>query len=219
MLGVHLTPHDAIPGDDHAELELPSQPTLPVTVYSNEPELLRPVFAATPRVTAVYRTPEEYRPNDTGLVILDRFIPPQRPAGRFHLDRSAGQGSPIPVRTTVEQTSFSHWDTEHPGAAGLHTKDFKLDHATVFEAGASDGRIGEVAAGPVIVARPGKPKIVVLGFHPVLSGDALRTGHAAFVRQPAALDFARDFPPLGDLRRQRGHGQADAWTRTPPRRM
>ena len=31
-------------------------------------------------------------------------------------------------------------------------------------------RIGEVAAGPVIVARPGTPKIAVFGFHPALSG-------------------------------------------------
>jgi hypothetical protein len=170
MLGVHLSPHDSYPNDDHAELELPSQPTLPVIVYSAQPELLRPVLAATPRIAAVYRRPEEYRANDTGLVILDRFIPPQRPqADSLWIDPLA-MGSPIPVRTTVEQTSFSHWDTEHPGAAGLHTKDFKLDHSKVFEVGASDGRIGEVAAGPVIVARPGKPKIVALGFHPVLSG-------------------------------------------------
>jgi hypothetical protein len=170
MLGVHLSPHDSYPNDDHAELELPSQPTLPVIVYSAQPELLRPVLAATPRIAAVYRRPEEYRPNDTGLVILDRFIPPQRPqADSLWIDPPA-IGSPIPVRTTVEQTSFSHWDTEHPGAAGLHTKDFKLEHSRVFEVGASDGRIGEVAAGPVIVARPGKPKIVALGFHPVLSG-------------------------------------------------
>jgi hypothetical protein len=170
MLGVHLSPHDSYPNDDHAELELPSQPTLPVIVYSAQPELLRPVLAATPRIAAVYRRPEEYRANDTGLVILDRFIPPQRPqADSLWIDPPA-MGSPIPVRTTVEQTSFSHWDTEHPGAAGLHTKDFKLDHSKVFEVGASDGRIGEVAAGPVIVARPGKPKIVALGFHPVLSG-------------------------------------------------
>jgi hypothetical protein len=170
MLGVHISPHDSYPNDDHAELELPSQPTLPVIVYSAQPELLRPVLAATPRIAAVYRRPEEYRANDTGLVILDRFIPPQRPqADSLWIDPPA-MGSPIPVRTTVEQTSFSHWDTEHPGAAGLHTKDFKLDHSKVFEVGASDGRIGEVAAGPVIVARPGKPKIVALGFHPVLSG-------------------------------------------------
>ena len=170
MLGVHLSPHDSYPNDDHAELELPPQPSLPVIVYSAQPELLRPVLAATPRIAAVYRRPEEYRANDGGLVILDRFIPAQRPqTDSLWIDPPA-IGSPIPVRTTVEQAAFSHWDTEHPGAAGLHTKDFKLEHSRVFEVGANDGRIGEVAAGPVIVARPGKPKIVALGFHPVLSG-------------------------------------------------
>jgi hypothetical protein len=170
MLGVHLSPHDSYPNDDHAELELPAQPALAVVVYSAQPELLRPVLAAMPRIAAVYRRPENYRADDAGLVILDRFIPPKRPqADSLWIDPPA-MGSPIPVRTTVEQAAFSRWDTEHPGAAGLHTKDFILDHATVFEVGAGDGRIGEVAAGPVIVARPGKPKIVVLGFHPVLTG-------------------------------------------------
>ena len=83
-------------------------------------------LSATPRVAAVYRRPEEYRANDTGLVILDRFIPPQRPqADSLWIDPPA-MGSPVPVRTTVDQVAFSHWDTEHPGAAGLHTKDFKL---------------------------------------------------------------------------------------------
>ena len=170
MLGVHLLPHDSYPNDDHAELELPPQPVLAVVVYSAQPELLRPVLAAMPRIAAVYRRPENYRDNDAGMVILDRFIPPRRPrADSLWIDPPA-MGSPIPVRTTVEQAAFSRWDTEHPGAAGLRTKDFILDHATVFEVGAGDGRIGEVAAGPVIVARPGKPKIVVLGFHPVLTG-------------------------------------------------
>ncbi len=203
ILGVTLSPHDAFPGDDHAEIELPAQPMLHVVVYSAQPELLRPALAATARVAAVYRRPEEYRPDDRGLVILDRFIPPQRPtADSIWIDPPA-QGSPVPVRTRVEGVQFSHWDSDHPAAAGLHTKDFKLDQASVFEAGAADGRVGEVDAGPVIVARPGTPKIVVLGFHPALSGHALRAGHAAAVRQPAALDVARDLPPLRDLRRQR----------------
>ena len=170
VLGVNLTPHDGFAGDDHAELELPAQPTLSVIVYSAQPELLRPVLSATPRVVAVYRKPEEYRANDTGLVILDRFIPPQRPTADTIWIDPPTLGSPVPIRKKVEQAQFSHWDAEHPGAAGLHTKDFKLDHATVFEAGSGDGRIGEVEAGPVIVARPGKPKIVVLGFHPALTG-------------------------------------------------
>jgi len=170
ILGVTLSPHDAFPGDDHAELELPAQPTLPVTVYSNDPGLLKPVLSATARVAAVYRTPAEYRPGDRGLVILDRFIPSERPtADSIWIDPPAA-GSPIPVRTTVEQAAFAGWDTTHPAAAGLRTKDFKLERASVFAAAPEDGRIGSVEAGPVIVARAGHPKTVVLGFHPALSG-------------------------------------------------
>ncbi len=170
ILGVTLTPHDVFPADDHAELELPPQASLAVTVYSNEPDLLRPVLAATPRVNAVFRKPSEYRPNDPGLVILDRFVPPQRPAADSIWIDPPAQGSPIPVRTTVENVTFAGWNPDHPASAGLRAKDFKLDKASVFEASPTDGRIGEVAAGPVIVARDGKPKIVVLGFHPALSG-------------------------------------------------
>jgi hypothetical protein len=169
ILSVRLTPHDAFPADDQAELELPAQPHLSVTVYSSQPDLLRPALAANPRVTAVYRQPAEYRANDAGLVILDRFIPPQRPAAdSLWIDPPAG-GSPIPVRTTVENVPFGHWGASHPAAAGLRAKDFKLAKATVFEAAPGDGIIAEVEAGPVIVARPGKPRIVVLGFHPALS--------------------------------------------------
>jgi len=165
-----MTPHDAFPADDHAELELPAQPMLAVTVYSSEPQLLRPLLSSTPRVAAVYRKPQEYRATDQGLVILDRFIPPQRPVADSIWIDPPSNGSPIPVRTSVEQEAFQGWNAEHPAAAGLHAKDFKLDKASVFEVAPSDGRIGEVQQGPVIVARPGKPKIVVLGFHPALTG-------------------------------------------------
>jgi hypothetical protein len=169
ILGVYLTPHDAFPADDHADLELPAQPSLQVTVYSNEPDLLKPLLASTPRVTATYRKPTEYRATDTGLVILDRFIPPQRPAADSIWIDPPATGSPIPVRSQVSGVAFGGWDSSQPEAAGLRTKDFKLEHATVFEAAPDDAKIGSVAEGPVIVARDGKPKIVVLGFHPALS--------------------------------------------------
>ncbi|MGA2271633.1 MAG: VWA domain-containing protein [Bryobacteraceae bacterium] len=170
ILGVSLSPHDAFPADDHVSLELPAQPVLPVTVYSREPGWLRPVLSATPRVAAVYRKPEEYRGDDPGLVILDRFIPPQRPATDSIWIDPPAQGSPVAIRSTVEQAPFQRWDTGNPIAAGLRAKDFKLEKASVFEAAPADLRVGEVAAGPVIVARPGKPKIAVFGFHPALSG-------------------------------------------------
>src|ERR1017187_6460800 len=169
ILGVILTPHDAFPADDQADLELPALPMLSVTVYSAQPDLLRPVLSSAARVAAVYRSPTEYRPNDSGLVILDRFIPPQRPAADSIWIDPPANGSPIPVRETVQQVPFAGWDTSHPAAAGLRTRDFKLESASAFETAPGDIKIGEVQAGPVIVARNGHPKIVVLGFHPALS--------------------------------------------------
>ena len=47
--------------------------------------------------------------------------------------------------------------------------DFKLDAASGFDVRPGDMVAAEVDGGPVIVARPGKAKIVVLGFHPLLS--------------------------------------------------
>ena len=136
-------------------------PSIPI-----EPDLLRPVLAATPRLNTVYRKPAEYRAETTGLVILDRFIPPQRPAADSIWIDPPADGSPIPVRSTVEHVALSQLGTpDHPATAGLRAKDFKLEKASVFEA-APDEQIGEVDAGPVIVARAGTPKIVVLGFHP-----------------------------------------------------
>jgi hypothetical protein len=168
ILGVHLTPHDSFTADDNAEVELPPQPVLPVTVYSNEPDLLRPVLNATPRVTAVYRKPEEYRANDTGLVILDRFAPPQRPTADSIWIAPPAERSPIPVRKTVDQAAFKQWTPGHPASAGLRSKDFKLDKALVFDAAPGE-TVGEVDGGPVIVARASHPKIVAFGFHPALT--------------------------------------------------
>jgi uncharacterized membrane protein len=170
ILGVSLSPHDAFPADDRVSLDLPPLAVLPVTVYSHEPDLLRPVLSATPRVTAVYRQPEEYRADDRGLVILDRFIPPQRPAADSIWFDPPAEGSPIPIRSTIEEAPFERWDTGNLIVAGLRAKDFKLEKSSVFEAAPTDLRIGEIAAGPVIVARPGQPKIAVFGFHPALSG-------------------------------------------------
>ncbi len=88
ILGVTLTPHDAFPGDDQATLELPAQPSLVVTVYSDRPELLRPLLASNPRVAALYKKPAEFQANAQGLVILDHFAPPSVPrAIRFGLSR------------------------------------------------------------------------------------------------------------------------------------
>jgi hypothetical protein len=51
----------------------------------------------------------------------------------------------------------------------LRTKDVLLASAEIFTMAPGDIPVAESSEGPLIVARPGSPKIVVLGFHPVKS--------------------------------------------------
>jgi hypothetical protein len=75
----------------------------------------------------------------------------------------------MPVRARVSDAPLTHWLTDHALGAGLRAKDLAPGIRFGFRsrAGRSEDRRG--GRGPVIVARPGKPKIVVLGFHPALS--------------------------------------------------
>lgn len=166
-LEARLEPGDALPGDNRAVLELPQQRTLAVIAWSDEPDLLRPLLVANPRVSAVIRPTAQYDPRaGAPLVVLDRFRPAALPAGDSIWIEPPALGSPVPVRSRRSGLKLTRWNPAHPLAAGLRTADLKLDEATVFEAAPGDVRIAESDAGPVAVARPGKPKIVVLGFHP-----------------------------------------------------
>ena len=166
-LEARLLTRDAYSIDDRAVIELPEQKTLPVVVYSSDPQLLRPMLEANPHVRAVFRAPSEYTAKqDAGLVILDQFRPPSPPVvDSIWIDPPAG-GSPIPIRKQVNNVRLARWHSENSLGEGLRSKDISLESATVLEAAPSDIKIAEVEAGPVIVARPGKPKMVVIGFHP-----------------------------------------------------
>jgi hypothetical protein len=170
LLEATLLPHDGFPADDRAVLELPAQPSLNVMVYSNEPELLRPVFTAIPRVHVIFRPTSEYQAGPINeLVILDRFRPPQPPASNAIWIEPPTGASPIPIRARLQGVPFERWCADNPLCAGLRAKDLRLASTDVFEAAPSDIKIGQVQNGPVIVARAGKTKTVVFGFHPALS--------------------------------------------------
>jgi hypothetical protein len=112
----------------------------------------------------------EYRPDSApGLVILDRFQPPQPPQGNAIWIEPPPQASPIPVRAKLEGVTFDRWCSDDPLCAGLRTKDLRLASTYVFESAPEDIKIAQVQSGPVIVARTGKDKTVVFGFHPGLS--------------------------------------------------
>jgi hypothetical protein len=166
-----LLSNDAFPQDDRAVLELPQQKNLRVAVFTNEPELLRPVLNANPNLTAVYEAPAAYRPDpkETDIVILDRFAPPQLPkVDSVWIDPPAAQ-SPIAVASTRTSAKLSHWTEDPLLGAGLRTRDLIIDSSTVYKATLGDIVIAESEGAPLMIARPAKPKIVVMGFHPVRS--------------------------------------------------
>lgn len=175
-LEARLFIQDAFPEDHRAVLELPARKVLPVTVYSAEPELLRPVFTAISGVQASFQPVSAYDPKiSSGIVLLDHFAPPSLPlTDSIWMEPPAGK-SPIQVRSTEQNVKLKRWLTDHPLGAGLRTKDLQFPNAEVFRMNPDDIAIAESEAGPLIVARPGKhkpetPKIVALGFHPVRSG-------------------------------------------------
>ena len=79
LLEARISPGDAFPADDHAELSVPAVPQLPVIVYTDRAATLRPLLTADPRLKPEFRTRAQYRADDRGLVILDHFRPTSPP--------------------------------------------------------------------------------------------------------------------------------------------
>ncbi len=169
-LEARVLPADDFTANQRAVLEVPPRRALRVAVYSEEPELLKPVLSANSEVDAVFRRPSEYQPRSgADIVILDRFTPPAPPQGDAIWIQPHEGGAPVGVRSTVENVPLVRWRSDHPLAAGLRVKDIHLETAEVLDPLPGDVSIAEVEAGPVIVARSARTKTVVLGFHPVRS--------------------------------------------------
>src|ERR1700685_802073 len=89
-LEARLAPQDAsFRQDSRAILELPARGVAPVTIYSAEPDLLRPIFTAIPGIQASFLPVSSYQPDTNGgpgarggIVLLDRFAPPTPPSGQ-----------------------------------------------------------------------------------------------------------------------------------------
>lgn len=170
-LEARLGTPDAFRQDSRAILELPPRGVLPITIYSAEPDLLRPIFGAIPGIQASFLPVSSYQPDAKGgIVLLDHFAPPSPPAGQsIWLEPPAGK-SPIPVLRTDQNVKLNQWQVDHPLGAGLRARDIELASAQIFRPDAADIVVARSDAGPLIVARPGNPRMVVLGFNPVRSG-------------------------------------------------
>lgn len=164
------TPGDTFPADDAASLELPALPEVAVTVCSAEPLALRALIESHPSVRATYRTPAQcVEPIKQGIVVFDRFVPAWKPTTHALYLEPSGAASPIPVRTPGTNVTLDRWDVTHPVGFGLRAQGLALASTQVFAPAAGDRIVAESSAGPVVVARDGEVKTVVLGFHPMRS--------------------------------------------------
>lgn len=165
-----LLGHEPFSLDDRAVLELPARNILPVTVYSDDPSGLKPIFTAIPGIQATFLPTAKYAPkSEARLVVLDRFAPAQRPAVDSVWIMPPMQKSPVYVTGSAARVKLTRWKQDSELSAGLHTKDLELDQAEFFRLSSDDTAIADSALGPVIVERTSKPRMVVFGFHPGLS--------------------------------------------------
>ena len=162
LLEARLIGRDALSEDDRAILELPGERRLSVTVYTNDAESLRPVLGANARIDARYRRPQEFTPAEPGeVLIFDRVTPPNDLKSRAILIAAPGMGRP------VSGAKLKRWRDDTAIGAGLRTQDLVFDAAMVLNLKPGAITVAEVDAGPVIVAEPGPPQRVLMGFQPL----------------------------------------------------
>jgi hypothetical protein len=167
LLEARLNVRDAFPQDDRAVVELPPESSSRVVVYSTEPKLLQPLFAANPKVEAVFESPDKFDPSvKADVVVLDRFAPPAPPRVASIWIQPPSAGSPMPVAATKTTVRLDQWHSDTTLGTGIRTRDVTLESAEVLSPAAGDVIVAESSEGPVVVARESNPKQVVIGFHP-----------------------------------------------------
>lgn len=159
---------DGLTEDNVALLEIPEQKLVKVAVFTRQPELIRPLLAANPRISAAFAAPETYKADtDADLVIVDRFRPAQRPTRPTLWIAPPAEGAPLAVAKSNASARITRWRTEHPIATGLRSLDLKIEGATVFTTSPAVQTVAEGDGGTLVAADPTSHD-VFLGFHPGL---------------------------------------------------
>ncbi len=181
-LEVRLEARDALPADDRATLELPPPPVVRVTVFSDQPGLLRPLLESDPRVEATFLPAARYQPgHEADVLVLDSFHPAQLPVRPALL-----------IRPGTTAARIGSWNPTHPVTSHLRSADVLLEDARVLSPEDGETVIVATAAGPAGLARAAAPRRVILGFHP--GSAALRYHVAAPLLFAAALQWLAPAP-------------------------
>ncbi len=179
LLEARLYPKDAFAGDNYVSLELPELRSLHVTVYSDQPDLIRPALASDPRIVAVFKPTLDYVTKPDGLTILHRFRPETPVEGSAFWIDPPGYKPAWPMKTRVKNPTGVAWTPDQPLTAGLRARDVQVDGTTIFlppPAGADPAKnlvLAEIEQGPIMVAQEsgdGKTHTVLTGFDPFSGG-------------------------------------------------
>lgn len=169
-LAFELEPHDELALDDRAEVWLGRNSPLKLAVFTERPDVLRPLLQANQDVSITVAGTSQYSPKPSADVMLidgiSGVVPPQIPC--LWINPPLGK-SPVPVKTVVKNASIKRWNSSSLLGAALYAKDVQLSAAEVFETFSDDLLVGSIAQGPVVVAqpqRPGHSKLAVIGFDP-----------------------------------------------------
>jgi hypothetical protein len=175
QLIAELKPGDNLMGDARAALQLPRIRFLQVAVFTDRPELFKPLFSANGRLQVhFFAASGQATDVRADVMVLDRTtraVPPN--VASIWIDPPR-DGSPLPVKALVRDAAIRNWHAETPLGEGLHAKDTRIPEAEVFQTFDGDTVVGSAAEGPIVVARGGSQSrgaVAVIGFDP-LGGEA-----------------------------------------------
>ena len=205
---VNLAPGDTLPIDDTAQISLPSAAVLSVAVFTNRPEILRPLLEADHRLSARLYSTSSYTPRPSAdVVLLDSFSPSQAPQIPTLWLNPPREHSPLRISQSVDDTAITAWHPDSGVSSGLQARETHIPHANIFEEFQGDIPVASVAGGDIVLARAGRPNhpaIAAIGFDP-LEGPLrfevttpLLVSHLLYWLAPESLrekDFAAT--PLG----------------------
>jgi Aerotolerance regulator N-terminal/von Willebrand factor type A domain len=172
ILEARLSPdgRDDLKSDNVASVELPGLKTVAITVCSDQPRLLQPVFDSLPSVAPKFRTLADCKSGAlTGLAVYEGMAPVGTALNSIVITAPSGE-SKVPILTTARATKFAGWRPDHPLTVGLRSENETIDGTQIFAPGANDLVIAQTAAGPVaVVHTEPSSRQLYLGFHPLRS--------------------------------------------------
>ncbi|HEX4167053.1 MAG TPA: VWA domain-containing protein [Bryobacteraceae bacterium] len=169
-LTASLKPGGSLAADDQATLSVPHVHDLSVIVFTDRPQILKPLLESNRALHAVFYPIAQFKPDmHADVIVLDRFTPGALPgAPTLWLDPPTDH-SPLPVADTVSD-ALVNWATDSGvQSSSLHAKPLHVPTAHTFQTFAGDHAIATIGENPVVVARSGgsgHPASAVVGFDP-----------------------------------------------------